>query len=119
MVDEVTLCESDAFQTRFEVKADNLFLENDILSESAVMENIAQTCAAGMGCYAIHFGEGNTNIGFIGSINKVKVLQNPKVGEIITTDVKILHQLENIYLIEGTAKIGETLIMSCQMKIVA
>lgn len=119
MVDLVTLCENDHFQTNFLVTKDNLFIKNDLLSESAVLENIAQTCAAGMGCYAIHFGSGEQSTGFIGSINKVKVLANAKVNDVITTDVKVLHQLDNIYLIEGIAKVNDTILVTCQMKIVA
>ncbi len=120
MVDKVIVCEEKLFKTTFEVKEDNLFLEKGILSESAILENIAQTCAAGMGCYSKMNTKEEVKTGFIGSINKVEVFAPAHSGDTIHTEVTILQQLGNIFLIEGIAKTEKNqVLVKCQMKIVA
>ena len=50
MIDELINATETSFESAFEVVESNLFIENGILSESALVENVAQTCAAGFGC---------------------------------------------------------------------
>ncbi len=118
MVDKVICATADTFETHFLVKEDMLFLENNCLSEAAVIENIAQTCAAGMGYYREQHAIENNSMGFIGSINKLEVFSHAFVGETISTKVHILHQLDNILLIEGVAQVKDRILVKGQMKIV-
>lgn len=119
MVDEVLFSSGTEFKTSFLVKDTNLFLENESLSESAIIENIAQTCAAGMGFHKKKNNIPNDGLGFIGSINKLEVFTFAKIGDCIHTEVKILHQLDNILLVEGIAKVEDRILVKGQMKIVA
>ena len=120
MVDEILFSDGVEFKTSFEIQADNIFVNADkTLSESAVIENIAQTCAAGMGYHIIQNNLPHNGLGFIGSISKLTVESEAKVGEIIHTTVKILHVLDSIRMIEGVAMVGDRQLLKCQMKIVA
>src|SRR5690606_25529106 len=96
----------------------NLFLENGILSESSLIENIAQTCAAGFGYINSQKGNGAGQLGFIGSVSKLSVSNQAKLGDSITTNVTILTSFDAIHLIEGVALSNGVELVKCQMKIV-
>lgn len=49
MVDALVSCEENSTRTVFKIRPDNIFLENGILAEAALIENIAQTAAARAG----------------------------------------------------------------------
>jgi predicted hotdog family 3-hydroxylacyl-ACP dehydratase len=105
------------FETDFFIRPNNLFIKNGLLQEAALIENIAQTCAAGFG-YLNSKAGGQTMLGFIGAITKLKVHALPKVNTTITTKVIVTHQLENVYLIKGqNSYLGKEL-LECEMKIV-
>ena len=54
MIDRLVYNDETTTVTEFEVKADNLFAEGDLLNPCALVENIAQTCAVRMG-YIDHY----------------------------------------------------------------
>ena len=49
MVDNLIECGSSKFITNFKILESNLFVFKNSISESALIENIAQTCAVGFG----------------------------------------------------------------------
>ena len=49
MIDNLTDVSPTKFESIFFVCSDNIFVRNEILQEPALIENIAQTCAAGFG----------------------------------------------------------------------
>lgn len=117
MIDELIAASGEGFESRFKIEANNPLLTGDGLSESAVVENIAQTCAAGFGYLGAQEEQGSPKIGFIGAISKLEVLENPKLGDTIHTTVKIISSFENIHLIEGVSKSNGKELSKCQMKI--
>ena len=118
MIDQLLRADETGFSTSFEIKEDNVFFENGSVSSSAIIENIAQTCAAGFGYLGSQAGEGEAKIGFIGAISKLSVSGTASLKDTVETHVTILSSFENIHLVEGTATVNGQPIVSCQMKIV-
>ena len=118
MIDALINASETKFESQFEIQPDNLFIENGILSESALVENVAQTCAAGFGYVGSQNGEEAGKLGFIGAVSKLKVEGLPKTGEQLSTKIEILNTFDAIHLIEGTVFSNEKKLMTCQMKIV-
>lgn len=56
------------------VKADNIFVEDNQLSASGLIENIAQTCAARIGYINKYILKKGIQIGFIGAIRNLTIL---------------------------------------------
>jgi 3-hydroxyacyl-[acyl-carrier-protein] dehydratase len=117
MVDNLLDATPQGFESDFEVCNENVFLTEGILQEPALIENIAQTCAAGFG-FLDSNSEGAPRLGFIGAVNKVVVHDLPALGAVIKTKVEVLHQLENIFLVKGENFLGEKILLECEMKIV-
>lgn len=118
MIDELVTATEEGFETSFEIAANNLFLEDGILSESSLIENIAQTCAAGFGYVNSQAGKGEGQLGFIGAVSRLTVSGTAKLGDKIETKVSVLNSFDAIHLIEGVAMCNETELVRCQLKIV-
>jgi 3-hydroxymyristoyl/3-hydroxydecanoyl-(acyl carrier protein) dehydratase len=118
MIDSLIDANETGFNTKFEITSENLFLENGILSESSLIENIAQTCAAGFGYLNSLIEGGEPKLGFIGAVTQVQVEDTAKLNDLIETSVQILSTFDTIHLVEGTAKSGGKVLLTCQMKIV-
>ena len=118
MVEKVISATANSFHTSFEVKEDNIFLIKNILQEPALIENIAQTAAAGFGTLAKEAGEKKEGLGFIGAITKVKCFKLPKVGDTIETKVEVGTNFGAITLIKGRNFVNNEILLECEMKIV-
>ncbi|MDM1043665.1 ABC transporter permease [Myroides sp. 1354] len=99
MVDIITAINTDSVATLFEIKADNIFLENGRFCEAGLMENAAQTCSAIVG-QTFFFDENhqerqNVNVlGFISAMKKVEILGLPHVGETLFTEGKLISRMD-------------------------
>lgn len=118
MIDSLIDANETGFNTNFEITSENLFLENGILSESSLIENIAQTCAAGFGYLNSLVEGGEPKLGFIGAVTQVQVQDTAKLNDLIETSVAVLSTFDTIHLVEGTAKSNGKVLLTCQMKIV-
>lgn len=118
MIDNLLKAEEDFFESNFEIRSDNIFLEGDNLEPYALVENIAQTTAAGLGV-VIKDPTKKPEEGFLGSLSKLKVLNKPTVGDTVITKVNRVITFENMYKIQGKCFCGEELLLECEMKIVS
>lgn len=116
MVDELISCSEENVTTSFLVKDDCLFVEDGHLLPYGILENIAQTCAAGIG-YANSCSNQPIKIGFIGSIKNFELSRQPRCGETLTTTTAIIEEVFSLTLIRAEVKIGDELIASSEMKI--
>jgi len=117
MVDNLVSADETGFKSTFKVEENNLYLKDGKLQEPALIENIAQTVAAGFGFVDKQAG-GKPKIGFIGGISKLNIHALPTLNKTIETTVTHLHQFENIYLIKGENFCDGELLVTCEMKIV-
>jgi len=117
MLDALTHFDEVITRTRLQVAADNIFVEKNSFTESGIIENIAQTCAARMGYINKYIHSDSVKIGFIGSIKDLTVNELPKVGDVLKTTVEVLSEVFAITLVNAKVEIGDKLIASCEMKI--
>lgn len=90
MVDLILKMDEETVETFFIIKADNIFIQNNIFIEAGLIENAAQTCSAIVA--KDYYVDENKNdkedvdvIGFISAIKTLRILALPKVGDTITT----------------------------------
>jgi 3-hydroxyacyl-[acyl-carrier-protein] dehydratase len=118
MIDALIDATNEGFRSEFEIVDSNCLLINDVLSESALVENIAQTCAAGFGYLNSLIEDSEPRLGFIGAVTKLINFKSAVLHQKIDTTVSILNTFENIHLIQGTCFVDEVKLLECQMKIV-
>lgn len=99
MVDTLATFSKMDVTSLFTIQKDNLFFVNGRLSESGLIENMAQTVALHTGYDFFLKGEAAPT-GYIGSIKKIEILKLPKLHEIISTHVKIIQEFLGITLVE-------------------
>jgi 3-hydroxymyristoyl/3-hydroxydecanoyl-(acyl carrier protein) dehydratase len=116
MVDEILLSSELSTQSKFLVRADNIFVENGLLKEPGLVENIAQTAAARAG-YISHMESKPVSVGYIGAIKNLQINSFPKVGDEIITEITIENQIFNVTLIAGKIICNNKILAQCQMKI--
>ncbi len=93
-----------------------LFFEDDCFREPGIMEHIAQSAAAWIG-YLFKQREEPVPVGYIGSIDKLKISFLPKVGDELFTEIKVIQEVYDITLIGAIVKIGNEVVAECRMKI--
>ena len=117
MISNLLEADPTKFETDFLIRTNNIFIKDGFLQEVALIENIAQTCAAGFGFLSRQAGAQQT-MGFIGAISKLMVYILPEVGVKINTRAVVTYQLENVYLIKGQIFYLDKKLLECEMKIV-
>ena len=98
------------------VTTDNLFCEAGRLQEPGIIEHIAQSAAARIGFIYTRQGE-KVPLGFIGSVDKLKIYNLPEAGMKLFTEITIVQEVFDITLISAQVKTEEELIAECKMKI--
>jgi predicted hotdog family 3-hydroxylacyl-ACP dehydratase len=117
MIDALLYCDKKMTKTALSIKAENIFCDNGHLSESGLIENIAQTCAARMGYINKYIYLNTVKLGFIGSIRNMEIFRLPQLGEQLTTGIDTLEEIFQMTLVNATITVGEEIISSCEMKI--
>ena len=79
----------------------NIFFEDQTLSESGLIENMAQTVALHTGYDFFLKGE-PAPTGYIGSIKEMEISMLPALNEIIKTEAHILQEFMGVTLVEIT-----------------
>lgn len=117
MVDSLESASDTLMKTSFLVEASNVLCEDGCFSFPGLIENIAQSCAAGLGYVSQKEGEA-AKVGYIGAISKLKTHSRAKVGELVQTKIEVLQEFEGIVLVKGSNFVNDTLLVECEMKIV-
>lgn len=116
MVDE--LLYSDATTTRcgLLVESTNIFVQDGYLQEAGLIENMAQTAAAGTGYLAQQAGL-PAPVGFIGAVQNLEIFALPKTGDLLQTEVTVTNQVFDVTFINGSVSCNGLLLAQCSMKI--
>lgn len=116
MVSEILSCEAGSIRTRLNMKAEHLFVADGCLQEPGIIENIAQTAAAMTGYETI---KNNLPVkkGFIGSVKRLCIHKLPLQAQPIETEVRVVTEVFNATVIEGSVYQNNELIASCEMNI--
>ena len=117
MIDCLTKFDEKITETNFVVRNDNIFVENGKLNACALAENIAQTCAARLGYVNKYILKKDVQIGFIGAIKNLSVVETPSVGDILTTRIEVLQDIMGVTLVDAQIVCNNKVIVKAQMKI--
>lgn len=116
MIDDIVSADDSMSTTTFTIREGHLFVDNGFFTEPGLVENMAQTAAAGTGYKAQQDGK-PAPVGFIGALKNLSVNQLPKVGDTLTTEVAFKMQVMNAHIVEATIKVNEQEIAKCELKI--
>ncbi len=116
MIDKLIFSDVEKVISGFTVLIDCIFCEDGELSASGMVENIAQTAAAGVG-YVCKMENKLVPIGFIASIKDLKIHSLPPIGTEIITEINITNQIMDITIVKGTITLNNKLLAECEMRI--
>lgn len=102
--------------TSLVIREDNLFCGGGFLREPGLIENMAQTAAAGVGYVSMMEGK-EPPIGFIGGIRNLEIRQFPPVGSEIRTEIKLEHEVFDAKVVTGKIYLVDKCIANCELKI--
>ena len=116
MIDELTACDDESAKTALNILEKNLFVEKGLLTEPALVENIAQTAAARIG-YICKQANKPVPIGYIAAVQNLVIKELPKTGSRLETEVIIKNEVLNVTIVAGHVRMNDRVIASCEMKI--
>lgn len=127
MVDAIEHICLERVLTHFEIKDDCIFIENNCLSASGLIENAAQTCSSISGQHYFDKepsaeSQGNPDVlGFISSIKKITIHKLPEIGTKIQTEANLVTQVQmseySICTLKVTAYHLDTLFLEGEMNL--
>jgi len=116
MIDELLFADERQAQTRFTIPAGHLFVIQNVFTEPGLVENMAQTAAAGTGKQAADLGL-SAPVGFIGQVKNLHIYQLPEVGETITSTVIHTARVMNALVAEGSIRCNGVVIARAEFKV--
>lgn len=116
MVDRVVAFSASATTCAFTVDAGCLFVEDGRLAAEGVVENVAQTCAARMGCIS-YLNHEAVKLGYIGAVRGMSFRRLPMVGETLLTTIRVREEVFRMTLVDAEVRIGDEVVASAEMKI--
>ena len=118
MVDEIEASDDTHAVTALTVRPDNYFMLPDgTVSETCLIEHIAQSCSALVGWVALSQQQENPPVGLIGEVKHFECHRRPQVGEKVCTAIEFQFTFGNATIATGESRIGEELIAKAQLKI--
>jgi predicted hotdog family 3-hydroxylacyl-ACP dehydratase len=133
MVDRLLGANGETARTSYRVKADNPLVEKGRFTVAGLIENMAQTAAAGAGytAHAARAGQAADTVnsapvnpaqpvrtGFIVSIKDLEINDLPLVGDELLTEITITGQVADIVVISGRVTCKNDIIATGEMKII-
>lgn len=101
----------------FEVKQENIFVQDGIFQASGLVEHQAQSVALHTG-YKYYLLGKEAPTGYIGAIKTFEALQLPKLGDTLTSEVSIINEMMGVTLVDVVTKLNDEVIAKSQMKTV-
>lgn len=116
LVHSIYECSEESTKTGFNVEEGNFFISNGVLTEAGIVENMAQSVAAGAGYISSLRGE-KPKVGFIANIKDLEIHTLPKTGTEIITTVKLKAFVMNVTLVNVSSTCNDQPVADCEMKI--
>ncbi|HET8574073.1 MAG TPA: hypothetical protein VFL76_09395 [Edaphocola sp.] len=117
MIDLLTAANDHESHSQFLIRKDNIFVINGIFTEPGIIENMAQTAAAGIGYQAMTKQQATPPIGFIGQIKNLNIYHLPAVGSQISTAIIIENSILNVRVLRGKVLMAQQLIAEGSFKV--
>lgn len=117
MVNELTEYSENHLISGFEIKEDNIFVQNGIFQASGLIEHQAQSVALHTG-YKYYLLGKDAPTGYIGAIKSFEAEALPKTGDRLKSEVTILNEVMGVTLVNIITKLNDVEIANSQMKTV-
>jgi 3-hydroxyacyl-[acyl-carrier-protein] dehydratase len=116
MVDRIVRIEDKTTVTSFRIRNDNVFVEDGLFREPGIIENMAQTAAAGSSAKPGEAGS-TPKLGFIGAIRDLEIKKLPESGDEIITTVTVTHEIFNASVVTASITLNDEIIAQCELRI--
>lgn len=116
MIDTILQADDKISKTEFSIRDGHLFVVNGCFTEPGLVENMAQTAAAGTG-YKLQQEGKPTPVGYIGALKNLNIFSLPHTGDVITTEISFMMQVMNVHIVQGRIYNGGKEIANCELKI--
>jgi predicted hotdog family 3-hydroxylacyl-ACP dehydratase len=117
MVNSIAEYSETQLVSGFEVKEENIFVQDGIFQASGLVEHQAQSVALHTG-YKYYLLGKEAPTGYIGAIKTFEALQLPKLGDKLTSEVSIINEMMGVTLVDVVTKLNDEVIAKSQMKTV-
>jgi len=115
MVHELSEYSENHLVSGFEIKEDNLFIQDGLFQASGLIEHQAQSVALHTG-YKYYLLGKEAPTGYIGAIKSFEAEILPKVGDQLKSEVTILNEVMGVTLVDIVTKLNGEVIAKSQMK---
>ena len=116
MIDTLYECSEKFVKTGFTPPSNSIFSENGLFTEPGLIENMAQSAAAGTGYYYTQQNK-EIPVGFIGAIKDFQLVELPAINRPLITEINVVAEVMNASVIKADIKSEGKIIASCEMKI--
>lgn len=116
MIEKLILVDEKKTITSLTILQENIFCEKGVLREPGLIENMAQTAAAGSG-YKSRSRKEEPPAGFIGGIRNLVINSLPETGQVIRTEIIVEHEIFDALVVSGKVFLEDRMIAGCEMKI--
>lgn len=117
LIDSLLEHQEGHYTTGYTVPMEHVMVSNGQLTAEGMIENMAQSAAAGVGYLYRKVKGQDPPLGYIGAVGKLKVHGTAGAGSRITTKVETKHKVMNAEAIEAQVFLEDTLLAQCEMKI--
>lgn len=101
----------------FEIKEENIFVQNGIFQASGLVEHQAQSVALHTG-YKFYLLGKEAPTGYIGTIKTFEATALPKTGDQLKSEISIINEMMGVTLVDVVTMLNDDVIARSQMKTV-
>jgi len=117
MVNSIAEYSESHLVSGFEIKEENIFVQDGIFQASGLVEHQAQSVALHTG-YKFYLLGKEAPTGYIGAIKSFETDTLPKIGDQLKSEVTILNEMMGVTLVDIVTKLNDEIIAKSQMKTV-
>ncbi|WP_080776971.1 hypothetical protein [Chryseobacterium phocaeense] len=115
MVHQLTEYSENHLISGFEIKEDNIFIQDGVFQASGLIEHQAQSVALHTG-YKYYLLGKEAPTGYIGAIKSFETETLPETGDHLVSEVTILNEVMGVTLVDIVTKLNGGIIAKSQMK---
>ncbi|MDO4462638.1 MAG: pseudouridylate synthase [Bacteroidia bacterium] len=118
LVDNIIYIDDTITKTEFSISENCIFVSNGVFNAEALIEIVAQTCAARIGYISKYLLNKEVSIGYIGAIRSLVQYTTPKVGDKLICSIEILDQVFNMSRAIATIYSNDNVVLTTEIKVV-
>lgn len=118
MLDRLISADEKSASTSLLIRKDNIFVTEGRLNAYALIEVMAQTCAAQLGYADVYVNrKKDVRIGYIGSVKRMQIEASPRVGESLRTRMEVVEDFGDLKLVTAESYVNNRRIAVAELTI--